>query len=429
MSFIQSRLQPKGFLDTAMEAIAAAAHHKKIAFLIELSDNLPDSFYSDKTKLSRVLATLADQAVRRTDQGGVTIRLGIDAAQTQGAPQMIFCVEDTGEAMDPHEVSQILDLDVPVGDWPREMANSDMATMLRMASKLVSHLGGKLVCECAGGKTTKFSFSIPCRQDEPKEISATPSPKPVSQPINESQPSTAQQNIDVRILIVDDVEENRILLEVLLRKLGYKASFCANGQEAVDLCQKELFDVILMDVQMPVMDGMEATKRIRAEGMNTRTTIFALTASVLKSDELAILGAGCDDCITKPVDRKKLERKLGRIVARIQQVQTADQGGEIFSFLEGDPDYQKAIEMFVDNLPNRVEEIKGAYEKGDMKDFAFKVHALKGLGGFAGFPVFTEKAKLMEETLQANEIDKLHTQVDELVQLCLQTKLKSGTQS
>jgi HPt (histidine-containing phosphotransfer) domain-containing protein len=150
---------------------------------------------------------------------------------------------------------------------------------------------------------------------------------------------------------------------------------------------------------------------------------------VQKSDELEVLGAGCDDCLTKPVDRKKLERKLGRVVARIRQVQVAEQGGEIFSFLEGDPDYQKAIETFVDNLPNRVEEIKGAYEKGDMKDLAFKVHSLKGLGGFAGFPVFTEKAKLMEETLKANEIDTLHAQVDELVQLCLRTKLKSGTQS
>jgi CheY-like chemotaxis protein len=429
MSFIQSRLQPKGFLDTAMEAIAAAAQRKKIAFLIELSDNLPDSFYSDKTKLSRVLTTLADQAVRRTDQGSVTVRLGIDAAQTQDAPQMIFCVEDTGDAMDPYEISQVLDLDVPVGSWSQEMAGSDMATSLRMASKLVSLLGGKLVCEDADSKTTKFTFSIPLRQDEPKEISATPSPEPVSQPVNESQPSTEQQYRDIRILVADDVEENHMLLEVLLRKLGYKASFCANGQEAVDLCQKELFDVILMDIQMPVMDGMEATRRIRAGGINARTTIFALTASVPKSDELAVLGAGCDDCITKPVDRKKLERKLGRVVERIRQVHTADQGGEILSFLEGDSDYQKAIETFVGNLPNRVEEIKGAYEKGDMKDFAFKVHTLKGLGGFAGFPVFTEKAKLMEETLQANEIDKLHTQVDELVQLCLRTKLKSGTQS
>jgi CheY-like chemotaxis protein/HPt (histidine-containing phosphotransfer) domain-containing protein len=410
-----------------MEAIAAAARHKKIEFHIELAENLPDSFYCDKTKLTQVLATLADHAIRRTDAGGVTIRLGISERTEGTTPQVIFSVENTGQAMDSHDVSQILDLDVPVGSWPQELTSNDIAVGLRMVCKLVSLLGGKLVHECPDGKTTKFSFSIPYRQSEAKEITAVPPQKEAPQVINEPQPSKEPQDAGLHILVVDDVEENRVLLEILLKKSGYKVNFCSNGREAVEACQKETFDVILMDVQMPVMDGMEATRQIRAGGANTKTTIFALTASVQKSDELAVLDAGCDDCITKPVDRKKLERKLVRVAARINQVRTADAGGEIFSFLEGDPDYQKAIEMFVGNLPARVEEIRTACEKGDMSELAFKVHSLKGLGGFAGFPVFTEKAKTMEETLKANEIDKLHSQVDDLVQLCLRTKLKSHT--
>jgi len=429
MSFTQSRLQPKGLLDTTLEAVAAAAYNKGIAFLIDLSENLPDSFYSDKTKLTQVLTTLADQAVRRTNRGSVTIHLGVEGTQTQDISRMTFCVEDTGEGVDHDQISQILDLDVPLGDWPRELAGSNAAVALRMASKLVNLLGGRLSCERGSGQTAKFFFTIPFRQ---MEVSGgggvTPSPpqpqKSTAPTAKNQEPSTATEIAGARILVVDDVEENRILVEVLLKKLGHKASFCSNGQEAVELCKKEVFDVILMDIQMPVMDGLEAMRRIRAEGVNTKTTIIALTASVQKSDELAVLDAGCDDCLTKPIDRKKLERKLWRIVARIKQVYAADKGDEIVSFLGGDPDYQKAIETFVDNLPARVEEIKTAYEKGDMKDFAFKVHALKGLGGFAGFPIFTEKAKRMEETLKANEIDKLYCQVDELVQLCLRTKIK-----
>jgi CheY-like chemotaxis protein len=432
MSLIQTRLQPKGLLDTVLEAIAAVAQNKGVTFLADLSEKLPDSFYSDKTKLTRVLTTLADQAVRRTNQGSVTVHLGIDEAE--GVSRMTFCVEDTGPGIDPDSISQILDLDVGLGDWPRELATDEASVALRMASKLVNLLGGKLACESGSGQATKFSFTIPCRQESGSGEAVVDSP--CSQP-QKSDPrtadgqrsSTSTENFGIRILVVDDVEENRLLLEVLLKKLGHKINFCANGQEAVDVCKKEAFDVILMDIQMPLMDGKEATQQIRAEGLNTKTTIIAMTASVQKADELAALDAGCDDCLTKPVDRKKLERKLGRIVARVEQVRTAEQGGEIISFLEGDPDYQKAIETFVDNLPSRVEEIKGAYEKGDMKDFAFKVHSLKGLGGFAGFPVFTEKAKLMEQTLKANEIDKLHSQVDELVQLCLRTRLKGEKQS
>jgi CheY-like chemotaxis protein len=427
MSSIQSKLQPKGLLDALLETIAAAARDKGITFEINLSETLPNSFYCDKAKLTQVLMTLADQAVRRTSQGGVKIYFGIE--EQAGISRLQFCVEDTGSGFDAGSMSQVLDLDVPLGSWPRELATSDSAVAMRMASKLVSLLGGKLGCE-GNGQATKFVFAIPLRQGAAWGESGVAgfnlqpqAPTPVVQKTENPAKGSAESG-GVRILVVDDVDENLALIEVLLKKLGHTVSFCKNGQEAVDLCKKEEFDAILMDIQMPVMNGLEAAKLIRAEGFNMRTKMIAMTASGQKSDDLMAMDAGCDDCLSKPIDRKKLERKLWRIVAQVRQVHVADAGGEIVSFLEGDPDYQKAVETFVENLPVRVEEIKTAYKKGDMKDLAFKVHALKGLGGFAGFPVFTEKAKLMEQTLKVNEIDKLNYQVDELVQLCLRTKIK-----
>jgi CheY-like chemotaxis protein len=428
MFSMQNKLQPKGLLDAPLGTIAGAARDKGITFQIDLSETLPESFYCDKTKLTQVLMTLADQAVRRTSQGCVRIHFGIE--ETAGTPRLLFCVENTEGGFDAGAMSQVLDLDVPLGSWPRELTVSDSAVALRMASKLVSLLGGKLNCE-GDSRMTKFYFAIPLQQGEISNnapaAAANPQPqiqKPVVQNVPVSAPTAATEPFGVKILVVDDVEENRALVEVLLKKLNHKISFAKNGQEAVDICKKEEFDTILMDIQMPVMDGMEATKQIRSEGLNTRTKIIAMTASGQKSDDLAALDAGCDDCLSKPIDRKKLERKLSRIVEQVKQLHVANTGGEIVSFLEGDPDYQKAVETFVENLPNRVDEIKNAYKKGDMKDLAFKVHALKGLGGFAGFPVFTEKAKVMEQTLKANEIDKLTYQVDELVQLCLRTKIK-----
>jgi CheY-like chemotaxis protein/HPt (histidine-containing phosphotransfer) domain-containing protein len=426
MSSIQSKLQPKELLDAPLETIAAAARGKGVTFQIDLADTLPDSFYCDKTKLTQVLTTLADQAVRRTSQGGVRVHFGIEG--TAGTSRLLFCVEDTGGGFDTGAMSQVLDLDVPLGSWPKELSTSDSAVALRMASKLVSLLGGKLSCE-GNSQTTQFVFAIPLRRGESGDAASQPQiqpqvQKPVVQNVTTPVPAATSELFGVRILVVDDVDENRALVEVLLKKLGHKISFCKNGQEAVDLCKKEEFDAILMDIQMPVLDGMEATRQIRNEGFNTRTKIIAMTASGQKSDDLAALDAGCDDCLSKPIDRKKLERKLTRIVEQVKQLHIADAGGEIVSFLEGDPDYQKAVETFVENLPSRVDDIKNAYKKGDMKDLAFKVHALKGLGGFAGFPVFTEKAKVMEQAMKSNEIDKLTYQVDELVQLCLRTKIK-----
>jgi CheY-like chemotaxis protein len=426
MFSMQSKLRPKELLDAPLEMIAAAARDKEIAFRIDLAETLPESFYCDKSKLTQVLTTLADQAVRRTSQGGVRVHFGIE--NTAGVLRLLFCVEDTGGGFDTGAMTQVLDLDVPLGSWPKEISASDSAVALRMASKLVSLLGGKLCCE-GNSQMTKFFFAIPLRSGEGGGAVIQPQVPPQAQkPVVQNVVTPAAEGISglfgVKILVVDDVDENRALVEVLLKKLNHKVSFAKNGQEAVDICKKEEFDAILMDIQMPVLDGMEATKQIRAGGLNTRTKIIAMTASGQKSDELAALDVGCDDCLSKPIDRKKLERKLSRIVEQVKQLHVANTGGEIVSFLEGDPDYQKAVETFVENLPSRVDEIKNAYKKGDMKDLAFKVHALKGLGGFAGFPVFTEKAKVMEQTLKANEIDKLTYQVDELVQLCLRTKIK-----
>ncbi|MEN6308341.1 MAG: response regulator [Anaerohalosphaeraceae bacterium] len=427
---LQTKLQPKGLLDSALDPISNVARHKGISFTIDLDRNLPSSFYCDKTRLSQVLAALADQAVRRTSQGEITVHMMPGECLENGALRIVFCVEDSGQGVDPDGIGQVLDLDIPIGSLPKEYANNDTAIALRMAAKLVNLMGGKLEVRCENGKNTKFLFAIPVKQDGQAVAISQPVPQPVpaavvkveNRPVESAGQTT--QTASAKVLIIDDVPENRALVEILLKKMGHKTGFATNGLEAVELCKKEKFDVLLMDIQMPVMDGLEATKQIRAEGLNTKSTIIAMTASGNKSDEFAALDAGCDDCLPKPVDKKRLERKLWRIVAQLQQLSDADQGKSIVSFLEGDPDYQKAIETFIENLPTRVDEIKTSYEKGDLKDLSFKVHALKGLGGFAGFPVFTEKAKIMEQSIKANEVDKVQSQVDELVQLCLRTKLK-----
>lgn len=225
-----------------------------------------------------------------------------------------------------------------------------------------------------------------------------------------------------RILLVDDVPENLTLLEIILSRLGMTTVQCTGGQEAVSLCQKEHFDLILMDIQMPDRNGLEAIRGIRADGLNTATTIIAMTASNEKDDELAALEAGCSDCLNKPIDRNLLEQKVRRCVSKKQQMLDAEKGLEITSFLEGDPDYHKTIETFIHNLPGRIEQIRQALNKNDFEELAAKIHALKGLGGFA---VYTEKTAQLEENLREQNVDKIQAQIDEMVQLCMHTKIKT----
>ena len=245
-------------------------------------------------------------------------------------------------------------------------------------------------------------------------------------PDNKSTPQD-QNSQTARILIVDDVEENRELLKIILAKLGYTPVPCNDGQQALAQCRQEKYDLILMDIQMPEMNGLEATQQIRADSLNSSVPIIAMTASNQKDDELAALECGCDDYLNKPISRNLLEKKIWRSLAKVQQIRNAEEGHEITSFLEGDPDYHKTIETFVGNLPGRIDEMRQAFEKHDLKDLAFKVHALKGLGGFAGFAVYTEKAACIEESLRNQDLDKLQQQIDEMIQMCMRTKIKTDT--
>ena len=238
-----------------------------------------------------------------------------------------------------------------------------------------------------------------------------------------------QGNQSARILVVDDVEENRMLLDVILCKLGYTPIQCGGGQAAVSMCRQEKFDLILMDIQMPDMNGLDATRQIRAESLNTATPIMAMTASDLKEDEQAAFSCGCDDYLTKPIHRKLLEQKIWRNLARMRQICQAEQGHEIISFLEGDPDYHKTIETFVDNLPGRIEQMRKALDAHNLKDLAFKAHALKGLGGFAGFAVYTEKAAEIENAIRNQHVDKIQQQIDQMIQMCQRTVIKSDKEA
>lgn len=429
---ILTQIETKPYLDSLIAAFADPASRKSLAMIIRIEDGFPRYFYGDKAKLTQVLKTLSGQAICRTSKGSVAIQLKKVDSSSHNKQYIQFSVEDAGCGLDIDIMEQILDTDIPVASWPKEFSQSDSAMSLRMASKLVEMLGGKLKVECGeNAGINRFFFIIPVTVDTQCDVLRTDfllqSSSAIPAFTREQEPSVSQ-NSGIRVLVVDDVPENRMMVEFLLKKMGHRTRLANNGQEAVDFCKSESFDAILMDIQMPVLDGLEATRRIRAEGLNAQSTIIAMTASGEKSDDFAALNAGCDDCLPKPVDSGKLQRKLARVAARVKQVQDAEQGRQIVSFLEGDSGYQKAVESFIETLPDRIAEIKAAYQKGDTKDLAFKIHALKGVGGFAGFPIFTEKAKGIERTIQSKELDKLQYQLDELVDLCLRTKHKNQAQ-
>lgn len=419
MGLMNTTIQLKNLLQKVLDDNQSEATQRGNTLMLDLAEDAPATLSADLVKLTQALNALVQQAVLRTEKGSIVLRVqpgGSDSAD------LSISVEDNGWEPAPEKIHTVLDPKASAAQWRQDEKLAEIAMPLRLSAKFISLLGGQLEMNTASEGGTCFSFLLPTQSEDSKAPGGVQ--KKEAPAASDNQAASASQGA-ARILLVDDVQENRSLLEVLLKKMGYACSHGANGQEAVDLCNQQKFDLILMDLQMPVLDGIEAVRQIRAGQVNQKTPIIAMTASGQKGDDLKALDAGCNDCLGKPISRERLQRKVWRQLAQMKQLQEADEGKEILSFLEGDPDYQKAVETFVENLPGKIEEMKKAFEKKDLKDLAFKAHALKGLGGFAGFPVFTEKAKCLEETVKAEDFDRIREQLDEMIQLCMRTKLQS----
>jgi len=223
------------------------------------------------------------------------------------------------------------------------------------------------------------------------------------------------------ILTVDDIPENNILISIVLKKAGHRVVSCESGKEAISLAGSEKFDIILMDIQMPGINGLEATRIIRSGGPNSKTPIIAISAGADRKSKLDCLEIGCDDYIFKPAKSELLLKKISRFIRQKKHLENAASGDSIISSLSENPDYHKMIDVFVKDLPERIERMRDALEQNNLHELCLCVHSLRELSGFAGFPIYSERADDIERILGENQIEKVSAQLDELAKLCLRT--------
>jgi CheY-like chemotaxis protein len=264
-------------------------------------------------------------------------------------------------------------------------------------------------------------ISVGCLMISRRKSTQKTAPAPVQTPSK----NACLEN--VKILIADDVAEIRELTRIILQKNGANVVCCANGQETLEKISHEKYDIILLDLNMPDMHGFEVARKIRLSLINKTVYVIALTASTLADLANKHIEAGFDDHLEKPVRPESLLRKIRLILLKNKQIESASMGQEITSNYTDDPDYQKTIERFINQLPAIVSEIKSDLETGHIGDISGKVHSLKGLGGMAGFPVISDKAGQIEKTIKSaqmdEQVDSLRKQVNELICLCQKTKI------
>lgn len=293
-------------LDELEDMFQLKADDKQLQLLFEYYPDLPQYVRTDEVKLRQVLINLLNNAIKFTQYGGVSLRVRLGTRNTEkdflSSPSssqlpitthqslITFEVEDTGEGIASDELDSLFEAFIQTQTGKE--SNEGTGLGLAISHQFVKLMGGEITVNSQVGRGTTFRFDIKVSVVDAESIKTHQSPRRAIA----LEPN--QQNY--RILIVDDKWSNRQLLKKLLNPLGFEVKEASNGQEAIEVWEAFEPHLIWMDLRMPIMDGYEATKHIKATTKGQSTVVIALTASSLEEERTVALSAGCDDYIRKP---------------------------------------------------------------------------------------------------------------------------------
>lgn len=287
------------------------SRNKPVAINYSLAPDVPEFVKSDPVRLRQILTNLIGNAVKFTDHGDVSLVITRPEEDRTERTTLHFCVKDTGIGISASEQSRIFEKFTQV-DNSISRRFGGMGVGLSITKSLIELMEGRIWLESEEGKGSCFYFMLPFKVAEesaqPTHIGKT------NEQVSNSQSASG------RILLVEDNLDNQKLAKSILSKQGYTVTVADNGESAIKNFAQAPYDLILMDIQMPGMDGFAATKEIRAREAHHRIPIIALTAHVLQGYREKCLQNGMDDYLTKPIKKKQLLDVLSRWLTSVQKV-------------------------------------------------------------------------------------------------------------
>jgi signal transduction histidine kinase/CheY-like chemotaxis protein len=279
--------------------LANRAHEKRLELSLQLAADLPAYVVGDAVRLKQVLLNLTGNAIKFTERGRVELGVAV-VARTEATATLRFRVRDTGIGMDAATRAKLFQV-FSQGDSSTTRRFGGTGLGLAISQRLVHRMGGHIDVSSSLGEGSEFAF----------ELALPVAPAPV-RGATRSPFGRAAKPLSGRVLVVEDDRVNQRVVELLLERLGLEAVIVADGTAAVGIATHERWDAILMDCQMPGMDGFEATRQIRARLAGRRLPIIALTANAMVGDREACTAAGMDDFVAKPVRQDELRACLER---------------------------------------------------------------------------------------------------------------------
>ncbi|MGD9126548.1 MAG: ATP-binding protein [Planctomycetia bacterium] len=435
---------PHNIVNEVIAVQQVAAVQKGLYLKYEWGTPVPETIQTDPSQFRQILINLVGNAIKFTKTGGVTVMVGM--AEKNEQELLAVRVQDTGVGIPEEKLQRIFEPFVQADtSVTRQFGGTGLG--LSICRRMAKTLGGRLTVKSKPGKGSTFTVMInPGDLDGVKRLDKMPTVErtaTTSEPLHANIPpqkkahvptekislTTKSHNLrGIKVLLVEDGETNRKLLELILQRAGADVTMAENGQDGFEKAQQEPFDVILMDIQMPIMDGYTATARLRE--LDITTPIIALTAHAMVGDAKQCFKVGCNEYLSKPVEEEILCETIYRVVKEAGQTQSEELTNPpeqdtytetttpIHSTLPlDDTDFRQVVIEFVDQLRQWIDDLKTGLETRNLESLQILSHCLKGSAGMAGFKAFTQPATELNQAVHQKDWNLIEKKINEITQL------------
>jgi len=375
--------------------IKPQVRQKGLTFNIEYDFPLPATIISDSTRLNQVLMNLFSNALKFTASGCITLRVSYDRLTNH----LCFDVIDTGIGLTRKQSETIFE----------EFSQADVSTTrkyggtglgLSLTRELVRLLGGSLTLSSEYGVGSQFSFSVDTGPVNEENMITNENKMPVY--CFDSDIPEEMSLLSGRILLAEDTPVIQDLFRIYISKIGPELTIVENGKLAVERAREEVFDLILMDMQMPEMGGIEAVRILRKEG--NLVPIFALTANAMKEDRDRCFAAGYDDFLTKPIQQSELYAKIVNILPKKILPFKAEASEGVLpirsEIIEDEPDMKDLVIRFIQSLPEIIQKLNQVANDKNWDELKEILHQLIGISGAIGYPSVMNLGREIERLIR-----------------------------
>ncbi|MBN1910002.1 MAG: response regulator [Pirellulales bacterium] len=422
------RCSPHEIIAEIVSVLRVRAQEKGLHLEYGWTGGVPETIQTDPDRLRELMMNLVGNAVKFTKHGQVQILVRLIDAESE--PKMEIRVIDTGIGIARDKFERIFDpFSQADNSITREFGGTGLG--LPICRRIAEALGGHISVESDLGRGSQFTVIVEAGSLEGVKILDSVPTDGMKTVLRQKEDEAVSLSGN-KILLVEDGLTNRKLIRLMLQRAGADVDCAENGQVGVDMALEHPYDLILMDMQMPIMDGFTATTRLRRKGVII--PIIALTAQAMKGDRETCRSAGCSGYLTKPVDPDTLVTTIARAIQgedvdvdATAYEATSDQSDDklVSTLPMDDPVFREIVEEFIKCVHEKLDEMRRAANAQNLDELSALAHWLKGAGGTAGFAAFTEPARHLEVGAKQRQTVQLEGLLQELESIAARLSIPS----